>query len=484
MGIVVAPYNPWKQQLAVHLLSTFGPQILSNQRASEAGKKLGVLMGRHPITGEEDNSQTNYAAAEAERQRSAADYELMKTGIELQRLQDPSLSGQSMVAGLQQTLSGATPPPAATPPLMAPGGSVLPPPASVEESILNGMRMQEGAVNPHTYTPSSSWRIPLSLTPEGFAGKAARTPTPNVFGMMNDLSDPRFSPYANELLDMFAKVNNIYSTRRGDNFKDHDAMVQAIANSTQANLGTSMAATPSEMLAALGSFQSNPAEVAVSSEKNISTERSARDAAEKDLQGKMYGADQNLTGSLAHSQAMRDSANIHAGATRDSAKTYADARNDQPGRSAGQTTNDAMYNARNVANQVMRESGEIDPAKLQEIYTEAYNNFMKSQGFAQGNDGAWQQTAVPEQAGANPNFIDAKSISQILTSGKGTPKQMEERAAFVQKVKSFASPLDAIDLLMKTDFGGRRLDFSQARALYGMLYPLDQRGGGGGGRGF
>jgi len=73
MAIVVAPYNPWREQLAAHILGSVAQNYLQNQRSSEVSKKWGALMGLFPMEGQDQDAATINRMLEEQRKVSERD---------------------------------------------------------------------------------------------------------------------------------------------------------------------------------------------------------------------------------------------------------------------------------------------------------------------------------------------------------------------------------------------------------------------------
>lgn len=309
MAIVVAPYNPWRENLAAHILGSVAQNYLQNQRSSEVSKKWGALMGLFPMEGQDQDAATINRMAEEQRQISEKD----AIAHLLSKQASAGMSGIPQTGAsedIRYGLSGATR--QAMPQLdkwQTPEG------VAAEQVLLDRITNSylppsesEGANwNMNSYNAGMANRIPMQFTPEGVFSKAAETPNYKFKDMMNALADPRFSPYAKELMGEIKKLEDIYTSRRNNNYLDMEAAKKNAVGAYQANMIMRNARSLPEAASALSAFYSNPAEhltsMAASNQKNFFDSVGNR----MDAGSRQYAADTSARATLG-------AANIHAGA--------------------------------------------------------------------------------------------------------------------------------------------------------------------------
>ena len=309
MAIVVAPYNPWRENLAAQILGNVAQNYLQNQRSSEVSKKWGALMGLFPMEGQDQDAATINRMAEEQRKVSERD----AIAHLLSKQAGAGMSGIPQTGAAEDIrygLSGATR--QAMPQLdkwQTPEG------VAAEQVLLDRIANSylppsesEGANwNMNSYNAGMANRIPKQFTPEGVFSKAAETPNYRFRDMINALADPRFSPYAKELMAEIKNLEDLYTSRRNNNYLDMEAAKKNLIGAYQANMIMRHAQDLPTAMTALSAYYSNPAEhatsMAASNQKNFFDSVGNR----MDAGSRQYAAD-------ASARATLGAANIHAGA--------------------------------------------------------------------------------------------------------------------------------------------------------------------------
>lgn len=295
MAIVVAPYNPWRENLATQILGSVAQDYLSNRRTSELNKKTAALLGQFQLRGEDHDAAAINRMVDAQRERSAVD-----------AMAD--IAARKMTQGFRESATGAPVTEAA--PAIAAGISgasakALPTPepwavpagVPIEQILTDRIVGSYTPPAPHetenwnvnNYNPGMANRIPLQFTPEGVFARAAETPNYDFKGMINALADPRYAPYAADLLKVIHGLEQTYTSRRQNNFLDMEAAAKANAAAYQANTAMRHAPTLGQALAAMSSRFAGPADPVTTSEssaaKSLTDLVGTQTAAEKKLQG-------------------------------------------------------------------------------------------------------------------------------------------------------------------------------------------------------
>ncbi len=309
MAIVVAPYNPWRENLAAHILGSVAQNYLQNQRSGEVSKKWGALMGLFPMEGQDQDAATINRMVEEQRKVSERD----AIAHLLSKQASAGMSGIPQTGAsedIRYGLSGATR--QAMPQLdkwQTPEG------VAAEQVLLDRITNSylppsesEGANwNMNSYNAGMANRIPMQFTPEGVFSKAAETPNYKFKDMINALADPRFSPYAKELMAEIKNLEDLYTSRRNNNYLDMEAAKKNAVGAYQANMIMRNAQDLPTAMTALSAFYSNPAEhatsMAASNQKNFFDSVGNR----MDAGSRQYQADTSARATLG-------AANIHAGA--------------------------------------------------------------------------------------------------------------------------------------------------------------------------
>lgn len=477
MGIVVSQYNPWRETLAAQLLGMVGGKYLENQRASEASEKYGALFREYPTQGvdQETSSLKLREQAELERQRSDMDAINLVAQMSRQGLSgapsgsvEASMPSQSGVWS-QGSSSGI------------PG--VVQAPTTLNEmmgSDAAGIRPAGEALNVNSYDPSMSDRLPFSMSPEGYMAKGAVTPQVRTMEMMNRLGDPRFSPYAKELLAMIMTSNDIYSKRREDNYKDLDAFSAATARAAQRNYGMKTARTPSEGVATLGNFIGNPSTIFAQNEQNTSTsaDNAAKNAAALEV------ADKNA-----------DTAVKVAGIN--ASRPYGYGGNGyipkDPNAYNVEATGRTLYSqALRDASLALKEAKESGlnkfktPADETAFKKEYVGNAMASSGYKLGTNGTWVyvgSTPQPDGTGtgaAASSFAPTQQLwSDRLNNPNNTPEQNQIRDKFFSDLNAAPTIQDAIRIAGSFPINGQYLPYLEAEKLAKQYYKGAVNLGGG-----
>jgi len=313
MAIAVAPYNPWRENLAAQILGSVAQNYLQNQRASEVSKKWGALMGLFPMEGQDQDAATINRMVEEQRQISERD----AIAHLLSKQASAGLTGIPQTGAsedIRYGLSGATR--QAMPQLdkwQTPEG------VAAEQVLLDRITNSylppsesEGANwNMNSYNAGMANRIPMQFTPEGVFSKAAETPNYKFKDMINALADPRFSPYAKELMAEIKNLEDLYTSRRNNNYLDMEAAKKNLIGAYQANMIMRHAQDLPTAMTALSAFYSNPAEhatsMAASNQKNFFDSMGNRLLAgeraygsELDAAAKRFAAQKALEGQLGY----------------------------------------------------------------------------------------------------------------------------------------------------------------------------------------
>ena len=318
MAIVVAPYNPWRENLATQLLGNVASNYLQNQRASETAKKWGALVGLYQMQGQDQDAATINKMVEQQRLRSQEDAAVQSL---LDRKTQVGLTGvprTNVQEYIQSELSGATRQPL-NPEI---GQWNTPEGVAVSDALANRVigsytppsEAETADWNINSYNSGMAGRIPLQFTPEGVFAKAAETPNFDFKGMINALSDPRFAPYATELMKNIDALQGIYDKRRNSNYLDMEAAAKANMAAYQGNMVARHAQDLPAWSTALSSRFAGPAEQLVEGSKSnqigfLEGLGASLEAAAKDAVGR-YG----LMGDYAQANATRDAAKTHAAA--------------------------------------------------------------------------------------------------------------------------------------------------------------------------
>ena len=327
MAIVVAPYNPWRENLATQLLGNVASNYLQNQRASETAKKWGALVGLYQMQGQDQDAATINRMVEQQRLKSQEDAAVRSLVDRQAQVGMTGVPKTNVQEYIQSGLSGATRQPL-NPEI---GQWNTPEGVAVSDALANRVigsytppsEAETADWNINSYNSGMAGRIPLQFTPEGVFAKAAETPNFDFKGMINALSDPRFAPYATELMKNIDVLQGIYDKRRNSNYLDMEAAAKANMAAYQGNMVARHAQDLPAWSTALSSRFAGPADPLVEGSKSNQTgffeglgnqvKATTDNLGDRmHLSGVRYAADQNLRGQLDYNAAVRQGNSIQA----------------------------------------------------------------------------------------------------------------------------------------------------------------------------
>lgn len=261
MAIVVAPYNPWKQNIAAQIGMMIGQNALEKHRAAETGRKVAAFLGE--VMQGVDPTYENAAVQNANVARERE--EAQKTAL-----------GQ------------------ATPPMV--------PTTTGERTIGGAPSPAASPYNVEAMDPRSANLLPASIRPGASLSRAPVTPTIDVVKALQLAATPRFAPYSNAIFQKVNELVNMNSVMRENAYKDFDTNLKAYVGAHQAKYGADATnglipeRDARNMTAAIGAMIGNPLEYAANQERSEAADRGSL----LDYEGKKYAADQSFKGSLAN----------------------------------------------------------------------------------------------------------------------------------------------------------------------------------------
>ncbi|NCC19078.1 MAG: hypothetical protein EOM29_09085, partial [Bacteroidia bacterium] len=227
MAIVVAPYNPWKQNIAAQIGMMIGQNALEKHRAAETGRKVAAFLGE--VMQGVDPTYENAAVQNANVARERE--EAQKTAL-----------GQ------------------ATPPMV--------PTTTGERTIGGAPSPAASPYNVEAMDPRSANLLPASIRPGASLSRAPVTPTIDVVKALQLAATPRFAPYSNAIFQKVNELVNMNSVMRENAYKDFDTNLKAYVGAHQAKYGADATnglipeRDARNMTAAIGAMIGNPLEYA------------------------------------------------------------------------------------------------------------------------------------------------------------------------------------------------------------------------------
>ena len=439
MAIVSVPYNPWKENIAAQIGMMLWSKMLEQYQAAEAGRKFAaILQESGNWTGADEDARALNEVARQQIAESSADARLTQPFV--------TTGGVPVAVGSPSVAPGV------------PGGAPMA--AGIPGGSPTLEQIGGGGFNVNEYDPRLAPYLSKAQQMGGVASRAPETPNFNLVKMMELLATPRFAAYSGPIMDQILKMQTLYGQRREGNWKDWKTLVEAMGASSQ---GQTLAAAATgnlpknvdfvKLAAAQGTHIGPPHQAIWEQEKSRVMDADSQ----RDYALGLYASDNNLAGTRAHAQAMRDSAAIQANAQRDVANIYG------PRTAGGSNFNATLGVAGNLARADFAEwmkgqGATATPEQAMQYMVDRLTHYMgAAEALAGGGTGAAPAGANPPSTGryiadgpfaeevlspANLNRLASSglTVEQIVDvyRGKGytlTPPQIEVLSKALKQAK-------------------------------------------------